>query len=47
MPLEAMGSNSTLAHFYYLVYFSYLLTRIIIGLVHRNSHVGVERRPYS
>jgi hypothetical protein len=43
--IKAMGSNSTLMHFYYLVYFSdlhFLLTRVIIGLAHMNPHAGVE-----
>jgi hypothetical protein len=43
---RAMGSNSTLVHFYYLGYFSdlrFLLTRIIIRLALRNPQVGVER----
>jgi hypothetical protein len=42
----AMGSNPTLVHFYYLVYFSdlhFLFTRIIIGLALRNPHAGVKR----
>jgi hypothetical protein len=43
---RAMGSNFILVHFYYLVYSSdlhFLLTKITIGLAHRNPHAGVER----
>jgi hypothetical protein len=49
---KAMGSNTTIVHFCYLVYFSdlhFLLIRIIIWLVFRtsialrNPHAGVER----
>jgi hypothetical protein len=42
---SAMGSNSILVHFYYLVYFPdfhFLLTRIIIGLIHREPHTGMR-----
>jgi hypothetical protein len=43
---RTMGSNPTLVHCYYMMYFSdlhFLLTRIIIGLAFRNPHAGVER----
>jgi hypothetical protein len=43
---KATGSNPTVVHFYYLMYFSdlcFLLTRIIIGLAFRNLYAVLKR----